>query len=247
MIDYARTGNQNRRKSFSFYKKRNFGNNNNNITENSLATHSLPVDITSFFAKEVPQEDDKILIAFCDGSAINNGKPNCKCGYAIAWPYHPEKDTSELLSGHQQTNNRAEYMALIRTMMIADEIDPTKTKTLIVYTDSLLLINSLTKWVYDWKKNGWRKKDKTPVANIDLLMRLEELREHRKLSLRHVKAHTGKPSWEARFNDKVDIMARNVVLDHLRKVSLENKNKKDDNTKSYMGEDSTHSIVDWFA
>jgi ribonuclease HI len=242
MTNHTGAQNQNRRKSFSFYTKKN-----TKPGDNSLATHSLPVDITNFFTKEVPEEDDKILIAFCDGSAINNGRPNCKCGYAIAWPYHPENNISELLSGHQQTNNRAEYMALIRTLMIADEIDPTKTKTLIVYTDSLLLINSLTKWVYDWKKNGWRKKDKNPVANVDLLMRLEEQREHRNLSLRHVKAHTGKPSWEARFNDKVDMMARKIVLDHLRKCTHDNENRKDYKTQMGSNENSMQSIIEWFS
>jgi ribonuclease HI len=233
-------GFQTKSKSHTFYKKKF-----HNTVENSLATHSTPVDITNFFTKEIPEEDDKTLIAFCDGSAINNGKPNCKCGYAIAWPYHPDDNKAELLMGNQQTNNRAEYMALIRTMMIADVIDPDKTKTLIVYTDSMLLINSLTKWVYDWKKNGWRKKDKSPVANVDLLMRLEELRENRKLALRHVKAHSGKPTWEARFNDKVDIMARKVVIDHLRQVS-QNNNKKNEETHKSGGE-SMQSIIGWFS
>ena len=182
----------------------------------NTASSSLPVDITSFFSCKIPEENDKTLIAFCDGSAINNGKPDCVCGYGIAWPYHPEHNTAELLKGGLQTNNRAEYMALARTMMIADALDPSFDKTLIVYTDSMLLINSLTKWVYAWKKNGWKKKDNHPVANVDLLVMLEDLREKRKLVLRHVKAHTGKPCWESRFNDKVDLMAKKVVTDFLR-------------------------------
>jgi ribonuclease HI len=70
--------------------------------------------------------------------------------------------------------------------------------------------------VYAWKKNGWKKKDNHPVANVDLLVMLEDLREKRKLVLRHVKAHTGKPCWESRFNDKVDLMAKKVVTDFLR-------------------------------
>jgi len=156
--------------------------------------------------------ENKPLVAFCDGSAINNGKKNCKCGYAVVFPEHRDRDIMERLGGAQQTNNRAEYMALIRAMDIANVLDAKKEKTLIVYTDSKLLIDSLTKWVFDWKRRGWKKKDGFPVANVDLLIALEDRRAKRRLVLRHVKAHTGAQTWEAIHNDIVDKMARKAAL-----------------------------------
>jgi len=169
-------------------------------------------DITTFFKIDVPEENDKTLIAFCDGSSIDNGKPNCRCGFAVVWPYHPDFDSSVKIREGQKTNNRAEYSALYHTMVLADTIDPEGGKTLIVYTDSMLLINSLTKWIEGWKKNHWKKADGYPVLNQDLLKLLDEKRKKRNLVLRHVRAHTGKDTWEAKWNDKVDRMARAAAL-----------------------------------
>ena len=161
---------------------------------------------------EEPSESENTLIVFTDGSAIANGKRNAIASYATVWPFHPELDHSARVpQGELQTNNRGEYRALIHAFIQADEIDPSRSKTLIVYTDSMLLINSLTLWMHGWKRNGWRKSDGSAVANVDLLHELDMYMAHRKVSLKHVKAHTGKQNWEARYNDKVDRLARSVT------------------------------------
>jgi ribonuclease HI len=46
---------------------------------------------------------------------------------------------------------------------------------LTVYTDSKLLVSTMTSWLAGWKRNGWIKSDKKPVANLDLVKRLDEL------------------------------------------------------------------------
>lgn len=170
------------------------------------------MDIRSFFKTETPEENDKTLITFTDGSAIDNGKPHCRAGYATVWPYHESYNRCEKLRDKERTNNRAEYSALIMAFEIADEIDPEREKTLIVYSDSLLLIKSLTEWIYAWKKNNWKKKDGKTVLNRDLLERIEGYREDRKLVLRHVRAHTNRDTWEAKYNDIADRMARQAAF-----------------------------------
>jgi ribonuclease HI len=42
-----------------------------------------------------------------------------------------------------------------------------------VVTDSEYVKNGITKWIEGWKRNGWRKSDKTPVLNQDLWQELD--------------------------------------------------------------------------
>jgi ribonuclease HI len=165
---------------------------------------------------ETPQEGDKTLICFTDGSALANGKKNCKAASAVIWPYHEEFDYAEPLLNCIPTNNRAEYSALIHAFRIADEIDPLKEKHLIVYTDSMLLINSITKWFSNWKRNNFKKSDGEPVLNLDLLLKIDLYKNKRPLTLRHVRAHTGKNTWEARYNDKVDKLAKSAAIKQIK-------------------------------
>lgn len=182
--------------------------------ENFVNEHTFTQSkLTSFIAVSDPEENDKTLIAFTDGSCTHNGSVHARAAYAVVWPYHSEMNfVQEILPPEHRTNNRAEYRALIHAFKQADILDDTKQKTLITYTDSKLLIQSLTEWMPSWKRNNWRKSDQSEVLNKDLLMELDELSTKRSFVLRHVKAHTNEQSWEAKHNDMVDKLARSVLL-----------------------------------
>ncbi len=169
--------------------------------------------LDKFITIEDPKEDDNNLIVFTDGSARGNGKKHAVAGYAVVWPYHTEMNHSARLSDNElHTNNRAEYNAVLSAIKQADEIDSLCTKTLIVYTDSMLLINSLTNWIHKWKINNWRKSDGEIISNLDLVQELDINMKKRKVAFRHVMAHTGKQTWEAKYNDIVDKMAQQITL-----------------------------------
>jgi ribonuclease HI len=153
------------------------------------------------------------IVCFTDGSCLNNGKKHSKAGYAVVWPNNPELDESKRLEGILQTNNRAEFSALILAIEIANNIiDTSCVKTLIVYTDSMLLVNTFTKWMTTWKKKNWTKSDGSIVLNLDLIKQMDVLKTTRQIVLHHVKAHTNKKDWMSVYNDKVDQMARDVLL-----------------------------------
>lgn len=152
------------------------------------------------------------LVVFTDGSAIGNGKKSAKAGYAAVFPNHPHLTCAKPLEGTVQTNNRAEFMACIYALEAADTHDPERRETLHVYTDSQLLINTVTKWMSGWKRKGWKKSTGDPIMNQDLVERLDALLSHgRKVTWTHVEAHTGKSDWMSTWNDTVDKMARGVV------------------------------------
>lgn len=152
------------------------------------------------------------LVVFTDGSCMNNGRHNARAGYAVVWPNHQEFTKGYALQGEAQTNNRAEYSGCIEALRIADIIDPSKEQTLHIYTDSMLLINSITKWLQGWKSRNWVKADGHDVLNRDLLEIIDRYMKYRRIRWTHVRAHTGKANWESKWNDVADKLAREAAL-----------------------------------
>jgi ribonuclease HI len=150
------------------------------------------------------------LVVFTDGACSANGKTNAKGGYSTVWPDYPEMDGGWPLEGEKATNNRAEMMGLIKSFEIADMIDPERKMRLEVYTDSMFMINCVTKWLANWKKNGFKKSDGTSVLNQDLLQQIDALRLKRVLVLNHVRAHTKNTDWKSLNNAKADALARDA-------------------------------------
>jgi ribonuclease HI len=163
--------------------------------------------------KEPAKESSSQLVVFTDGACANNGKRFAKASYACVWPDYPQYNTGLPLPPNEtQTNNRGEYRALLHALIQADEcIDPKKHKSLLVYTDSKLMIDSFTKWIRGWKQKGWKKADGSPVANIDLLTLIDDKMKRRCVVFKHVRAHTGRQDWESIHNDMVDRLARGAV------------------------------------
>jgi ribonuclease HI len=151
------------------------------------------------------------LVVFTDGSALGNGRRGAKAGYAMVWPNQRHLTMAKPLEGPVKTNNRAEYMACIDALTMADRIDPSRTKTMYIYTDSMLLMNTVTKWMKSWKKNDWKKGTGEPVLNLDLVKQLDELSTGRRLVWKHVMAHTGKRDWVSHWNDVADMMAKDAA------------------------------------
>lgn len=166
---------------------------------------------------------ENTLVCFTDGSCLNNGKKNAKASYANVWPFSPKYDCAFALQGRIHTNNRAEFTALIHAFETAMEIDPNGTKTLVVYTDSMLLINTINLWIKNWKKKNWLKTNGEQVSNLDLVKRLDHLTSNRKFILHHVKAHTGKKDWVSINNNKVDVLARDKSKEPLLHSCAEDK------------------------
>jgi len=95
------------------------------------------------------------------------------------------------------TNNRMEFTAMIaglRFLGPAEEVD--------VYTDSALVVNTLTQWARGWERNGWRRKD-GEVKNLELVREAYELARERPLAhIRWIRAHDG-----SRWNEYADALS----------------------------------------
>ena len=95
------------------------------------------------------------------------------------------------------TNNRMEIMAAIQGLESL-----TRPSSVRVYTDSVYLRKGITEWVPGWKRNGWMTREKKPVKNSDLWMRLDSAAEKHQVRWFWVKGHAGHPE-----NERADELA----------------------------------------
>jgi len=134
---------------------------------------------------------------FTDGACSRNPGPG---GWgAILRAGATEKE----LSGGDKatTNNRMEMMAVIQGLA-ALKIPSAVT----LYTDSKYVMDGATKWIKNWKKNGWKTADKKPVKNDDLWKLLETETLRHDMTWRWVKGHDGHPE-----NERADALARGAI------------------------------------
>ena len=84
------------------------------------------------------------------------------------------------------TNNRMELTAMINGLEMAPQDTPVT-----VYSDSQLVVNTLTRWAKGWESRGWKRKE-GEVKNLDLVQRAWALVQERALArLEWIKAHDG--------------------------------------------------------
>ena len=153
---------------------------------------------------------DDDLHVFLDGSCIGNGSKHAKGGYAGVFPNNPQLTFSETLRASPAapaTNNKAEYMALIR----AHEIAPPNVR-MTVFTDSMLLYKTYTEWLPVWKRKGWKKADGSTVMNLDLVQRLDKIKSERHITIKHVRAHTGGTDYHSVQNAEADRLAKEAAV-----------------------------------
>jgi ribonuclease HI len=116
--------------------------------------------------------------------------------------------TREMKGGEPATtNNRMELLAAISAL----EALPAGT-TADLYTDSEYVKGGITAWIKNWKKNGWKTRDKKPVKNQELWQRLETAANAHKVQWHWLRGHTGHVE-----NERADELAREGMAPFLRK------------------------------
>ncbi|OWZ11627.1 hypothetical protein PHMEG_00015322 [Phytophthora megakarya] len=162
-------------------------------------------------AYDVMDPNVKAFVAFCDGSALRNGSPDCTAAYAALFPHNQQWNEVKVLGGSYATSNRAEYSGALAVMRRAARVDPNRTRPAIIFTDSELLIKTMYEYIHKWRRNGWINQKGDPVANRDLIEGILKVAGGRVLMFRHVRAHTGRQEWEYDWNNKADRKAREAA------------------------------------
>ncbi|MEV1047862.1 ribonuclease H [Streptomyces sp. NPDC049916] len=122
------------------------------------------------------------IIAACDGASKGNPGPAAwawvvadAAGEPVRWEAGPLGTA---------TNNVAELTALAQLL---ESVDPAARVE--VRMDSQYAMNAVTKWLPGWKRNGWKTSGGKPVANRELVTRIDALLGERSVTFRYVPAH----------------------------------------------------------
>ncbi|RLN52560.1 hypothetical protein BBJ28_00026014, partial [Nothophytophthora sp. Chile5] len=83
-------------------------------------------------AYEAMNPSDDVIVAFCDGSALRNGRQDCTAAFACLFPHNESWNEVRVLNEEHVTSNRAEYRAALAALKQADRMDPNKQKMLVV-------------------------------------------------------------------------------------------------------------------
>lgn len=127
-----------------------------------------------------------------DGSALGNPGP-------AGWAWYIDDDCWDAGGWKKATNNRGELQAVIEILnATADAGTP-----LHILCDSQYVINSVTKWMPNWKRRGWKKADGKDVQNRDLMEALDAALAGRSVEFEWVKGHGNHT-----LNDAADERAR---------------------------------------
>ena len=138
-----------------------------------------------------------IVEIFTDGACSGNPGPG---GWGAILQF---KDVEKELSGGAQetTNNRMELQAAIEGLRALK-----RPMRVAIHTDSTYVRDGITKWVVNWKRNGWKTAAKKPVKNIDLWQALDDALSGHDVEWYWVKGHAGHPE-----NERADALARAAV------------------------------------
>ena len=134
---------------------------------------------------------------FTDGACSGNPGPGGWAAILRAGGHEKE------LSGGDRatTNNRMELMAVIKALEALKQ-----PSAVIVHTDSRYVMDGATKWMKNWKRNGWKTADKKPVKNEELWRALEDAAARHAVSWRWVEGHSGHAE-----NERADALARAAI------------------------------------
>lgn len=95
------------------------------------------------------------------------------------------------------TNNRMELTAAIEGLKSQSELAPLK-----LILDSQYVLYGITRYIVNWKRNGWINSSSMPIKNRDLWEELDELVQGRDLEWQWTKGHSN-----SRGNNEADRLA----------------------------------------
>jgi len=135
----------------------------------------------------------KQVQVFTDGACSGNPGPG---GWGAVLRFGDKE--RELCGGADNTtNNRMELTAAIEGLRALNE--PCE---VVLTTDSTYVKDGITRWLANWKKNGWKTAAKKAVKNQDLWQELDLQTSRHTVQWHWVKGHSGHPE-----NERADALA----------------------------------------
>ena len=139
----------------------------------------------------------KEVIIYTDGACRGNPGPG---GWGALIKF--DSSEKEIFGGqYNTTNNQMELSAAIEGLSILKE--PCNVE---LFTDSKYVMDGITQWIQNWKKNNWKTSAKKEVKNKRLWQQLDQLMAYHQVQLHWVKGHSGDPG-----NEMADLLANKGI------------------------------------
>lgn len=139
----------------------------------------------------------KQVIIYTDGACRGNPGPG-------GWGALIRLDAieKEIFGGQADTtNNQMELTAAIEGLAALKERCSVE-----LYTDSKYVMDGITQWIQNWKKNNWRTAAKKDVKNKELWQKLDQLISQHQVQWHWVKGHSGDAG-----NETADLLANKGI------------------------------------
>lgn len=133
------------------------------------------------------------ILIWSDGASRGNPGPG---GWGVVI-VSPDGEVVEL-GGREEytTNNKMELTGAISALSFISKNNFATAEKILIHTDSSYVINGITKWVHNWRKNNWLTSQKEEVLNRDLWEKLWSLSAGKKIEWKYVAGHSGTPGNE---------------------------------------------------
>ena len=139
----------------------------------------------------------KQVIIYTDGACRGNPGPG---GWGALIRF--DSVEKEIFGGQANTtNNQMELSAAIEGLSILTE--PCNVE---LFTDSKYVMDGITQWIQNWKKNNWRTAAKKDVKNKELWQKLDQLISQHQVQWHWVKGHSGDAG-----NEAADLLANKGI------------------------------------
>ncbi|KIJ22189.1 hypothetical protein PAXINDRAFT_65542 [Paxillus involutus ATCC 200175] len=161
-------------------------------SRHTTASHPKMVAKAVETARSTAKDEMDCDIVYCDGACKGNGQVGSVAGVGVWWSHGDPRNIAERCPG-DQTNNRAELIAIVRIL----ETTPLLKRRLLIKTDSKYSIQcGVSSWIFKWMNNGFLASDGKPVKNRALIKYLAALLHARRttsqtVEFKHVRGHVG--------------------------------------------------------
>ncbi|MCG3729362.1 ribonuclease H [Vibrio parahaemolyticus] len=115
------------------------------------------------------------------GVSVNKDKTQGAVGVAIYDEEHQLADSYTVLVDRNVDSTELELTAIVEALRYAFDDD-------VIYSTSDFCVRGYNEWLDDWKRRGWRKSDKKPVAYRQLWQLVDEERSKKFVDVRKLRS-----------------------------------------------------------
>jgi ribonuclease HI len=162
---------------------------------------------------------------FTDGSCTNNHKlhETRSGGIGIYYENNIFPSISQPYLQENPTNQNTELTAFLLAIknIISEKIKcGLNIAKITVVTDSKYMINVVTKWMKEWKRLGWVKKDKKEIKNLSIIKEIDNMLQYcekLKLPITFLHQNSHLPEPDKKNIEKWNLWKGNDIADKLAK------------------------------